>query len=110
MSDMIVDVTDQSFEADVMQSDIPVLVDFWAPWCGPCKMVAPLLEESAKKFAGKVKVCKVNVDESSESAAKFGVRGIPTLIVFKNGQVEATQAGALSQNQLDEFIGTHCGA
>jgi thioredoxin 1 len=104
MSDSIVHVTDASFETDVLQSDLPTLVDFWAPWCGPCKMIAPILDELSIEYAGKIKVCKVDVDSNPESAAKFNVRGIPTLLVFKNGAVEATKVGALSKGQLTEFV------
>jgi len=104
MSENIVHVTDSSFEADVLQSEIPALVDFWAEWCGPCKMIAPILDEIADEYAGKIKICKVNVDSNPESAAKFNVRGIPTLLVFKNGTVEATKVGALSKGQLTEFV------
>lgn len=104
MSNNIVHVSDASFEADVLQSEIPVLVDFWAEWCGPCKMIAPILDEIADEYAGKIKICKVDVDSNSETAAKFNVRGIPTLLVFKNGAVEATKVGALSKGQLTEFV------
>lgn len=104
MSDTIVHVTDSSFETDVLQSDIPALVDFWAEWCGPCKMIAPILDEISGEYAGKIKVCKVDVDSNPETAAKFNVRGIPTLLVFKNGAVEATKVGALSKSQLIEFV------
>jgi len=104
MSDAIVHTTDSSFESDVLQSDVPALVDFWAAWCGPCKMIAPLLDELSTEYAGRVKVCKVDVDSNPETAAKFNVRGIPTLLVFKNGSVEATKVGALSKAQLVEFV------
>lgn len=104
MSDNIVHVTDASFENDVLTSDLPVLVDFWAEWCGPCKMIAPVLAELATEYEGKVKVCKMDVDANTETAPKFGIRGIPTLIIFKNGNAEATKVGALSKSQLAEFI------
>ena len=106
MTDTIVHVTDASFEADVLQSDIPALVDFWAEWCGHCKMIAPILDEIAMEYAGKIKICKVDVDSNPETAAKFNVRGIPTLLILKNGVVEATKVGALSKGQLTEFIET----
>ena len=97
-------VTDADFETEVLNSDIPVLVDFWATWCGPCKMVAPVLEEIAKEKAGKLKIAKVDVDENPEVAAKYGVRGIPTLLLIKNGNVVMTKVGALSKHQLDQAL------
>lgn len=106
MSDSIVHVTDASFETDVLGADVPVLVDFWAEWCGPCKMIAPVLVEIAAEYEGKLKVCKMDVDANTETAPKFGIRGIPTLMIFKNGNAEATKVGALSKNQLSEFIET----
>ncbi|GAA0793094.1 MULTISPECIES: thioredoxin TrxA [Marinobacterium] len=104
MSENIVNVTDASFEEDVLKADGAVLVDYWAEWCGPCKMIAPVLEEIAKEYAGKLKVCKLNIDENNETPPKFGIRGIPTLMLFKGGNVEATKVGALSKSQLAAFI------
>ena len=104
MSDNLVHVTDASFESDVLQSEVPALIDFWAAWCGPCKMIAPLLEELSNEYAGRIKVCKIDVDSNPQTAAKYNVRGIPTLLVFKNGSIEATKVGALSKSQLVEFV------
>ena len=103
-SDLIKHITDASFDADVLQSAQPVLVDYWAEWCGPCKMIAPILDEVAKDYAGKIVVAKMNVDENSAVPAQFGIRGIPTLMLFKGGNVEATKVGALSKSQLTAFI------
>ena len=100
----IVNITDASFEEDVLQADSPVLVDYWAEWCGPCKMIAPVLEEVAREYEGKLKVCKLNIDENEQTAPKYSVRGIPTLMLFKNGNVEATKVGALSKSQLTAFL------
>ena len=104
MSEHIHYVTDDTLEAEVLQSQQPVLVDYWAEWCGPCKMIAPILDEIAKDYAGKLKVTKVNIDDNQATPAKFGIRGIPTLMIFKNGNVEATKVGALSKSQLAAFI------
>jgi thioredoxin 1 len=104
MSEHIHYVTDATFEAEVLQAQQPVLVDYWAEWCGPCKMIAPILDEIAAEYAGKLKVAKVNIDENQATPAKFGIRGIPTLMIFKNGNVEATKVGALSKSQLAAFI------
>ena len=104
MSEHIKNVSDGTFDQDVLKSDQPVLVDYWAAWCGPCKMIAPILEEIASEYAGKLTIAKVNVDENQETAAKFGIRGIPTLMLFKNGQVSATKVGALSKSQLTAFL------
>jgi thioredoxin 1 len=106
MGEKIVHVTDASFEDEVVKSSVPVLVDFWAAWCGPCKMIAPVLDEIAEDYDGKLKVCKVDVDANRDIPAKFGIRGIPTLIVFKGGQAAATKVGALSKSQLIDFIKT----
>lgn len=104
MSDKIVQLTDDSFEADVLQSALPVLVDFWAEWCGPCKMIAPLLNDIAEEYAGKVTIGKLNIDQNSLTPPKFGIRGIPTLLLFKDGALAATKVGALSKTQLKEFL------
>ena len=104
MSEHIHYVTDDTFEAEVLQSQQPVLVDYWAEWCGPCKMIAPILDEIANEYAGKLKVTKVNIDDNQATPAKFGIRGIPTLMIFKNGNVEATKVGALSKSALAAFI------
>ena len=103
-SDLIKHITDQSFEADVLQSGPPVLVDSWAEWCGPCKMIAPILDDVANGYQGKLQIAKMNVDENRDIPAKFGIRGIPTLMLFKDGQLAATKVGALSKAQLTEFI------
>jgi thioredoxin 1 len=107
MSEHIQHVKDDTFDADVLQSTTPVLLDYWAEWCGPCKMIAPILDEVARDYAGKLKVAKINIDENQETPSKFGVRGIPTLMIFKNGAVEATKVGALSKSQLKAFIDSH---
>ena len=103
-SDLIKHVSDSSFDADVLKSDQPVLVDFWAEWCGPCKSIAPALDELAGTYSGKLTIAKVNVDDNQAIPAKFGIRGIPTLMVFKNGQLAATKVGALTKAQLSQFI------
>jgi thioredoxin 1 len=104
LSSDIVYVTDDSFETEVLQSEVPVLVDYWAEWCGPCKMIAPILDEIVGEYAGKLKVAKLNIDENTATPPKYGIRGIPTLMIFKNGDVEATKVGALSKSQLTAFI------
>ncbi len=107
MSEHIHYVTDATFETDVTQSTLPVLIDYWAEWCGPCRMIAPILDEVAKEYAGRLTVAKLNVDENQQTPQKFGVRGIPTLMLFKNGNIEATKVGALSKSQLTAFIDSH---
>lgn len=107
MSEHVNYISDASFEQEVLQSPLPVLVDYWADWCGPCKMISPILDEVAKEYAGKLKVCKLNIDENQATPPKFGIRGIPTLMIFKNGNVEATKVGALSKSQLTAFVDTN---
>ncbi|HEX7026828.1 MAG TPA: thioredoxin TrxA [Gammaproteobacteria bacterium] len=104
MSSEILHVSDASFEEDVLKSDKAVLVDYWAEWCGPCKMIAPILDEISQNYADKVKIAKLNIDENPETPPKYGIRGIPTLMLFKNGAVQATKVGALSKSQLTAFI------
>lgn len=104
MSEAIVYVTDENFETEVLNSDKPVLVDYWAEWCGPCKMIAPVLDEIAPEYKGKLKIAKLNIDENPNTPPKYGIRGIPTLLLFKDGQVEATKVGAVSKSQLTAFI------
>jgi thioredoxin 1 len=106
-SELIKHVTDDSFGDDVLQSDKPVLVDYWAEWCGPCKMIAPILAEAATQYGDRLQVAKMNVDENREIPAKFGIRGIPTLMLFKDGQLAATKVGALSKAQLTAFLDGH---
>lgn len=104
MSDKIIHLTDSSFEADVLKAEGPILVDFWAEWCGPGKMIAPILDEIAEEFEGKLTITKLNIDQNPATAPKYGIRGIPTLLLFKNGEVAATKVGALSKGQLKDFL------
>ncbi|WP_392587409.1 thioredoxin TrxA [Serratia ureilytica] len=104
MSDKIIHLTDSSFEADVLKAEGPILVDFWAEWCGPCKMIAPILDEIAEEFEGKLTITKLNIDQNPATAPKYGIRGIPTLLLFKNGEVAANKVGALSKGQLKDFL------
>jgi thioredoxin 1 len=104
MSNNIINVTDSNFEQEVLSSEIPVLLDYWAEWCGPCKMIAPILKDIADEYSGKIKIAKLNIDENPGTPAKFGVRGIPTLMIFKSGSIEATKVGAMSKSQLSAFI------
>ncbi|EDM83454.1 MULTISPECIES: thioredoxin TrxA [unclassified Limnobacter] len=106
-SDLIKHVSDASFDSDVLKTDGPVLVDYWAEWCGPCKMIAPILDDLSSEYNGKLQIAKMNVDENAETPAKYGIRGIPTLMLFKNGAVVATKVGALSKSQLAAFIDSH---
>ena len=104
MSEDIIYVTDDTFESEVLNAPDPVLVDYWAEWCGPCKMIAPILDEIANEYTGKIKIAKLNIDDNPQTPPKYGIRGIPTLMLFKDGQVEATKVGALSKSQLTAFI------
>ncbi|GBF30396.1 MAG: thioredoxin TrxA [Proteobacteria bacterium] len=107
MSEQVIHTSDDSFEADVIESEVPVLLDFWAEWCAPCKMIAPILTEIAEEYKGRLKIAKLNIDENPSIPPKFGIRGIPTLILFKNGTVEGQKVGALSKSQLTAFLDTN---
>ena len=104
MNEHITHLSDAAFEQEVLQSQLPVLVDYWAEWCGPCKMIAPILDDISKEYAGRLKVAKLNIDDNQQTPPKYGIRGIPTLMLFKNGNVEATKVCALSKSQLTAFI------
>jgi thioredoxin 1 len=104
VSERIVHVTDDTFQTEVLESADPVLVDYWADWCGPCKMIAPILDDIAEEYSGRIKVAKLNIDENPNTPPRYGIRGIPTLMLFKNGNVEATKVGAVSKSQLTAFI------
>jgi thioredoxin 1 len=104
MSEKIVHLTDDTFDQEVLQSDVPVVVDYWAEWCGPCKMIGPILEELAEEYGDKIKIAKINIDDNAQTPPKFGIRSIPTLMVFKNGEVEGTKVGAASKSDLTAFI------
>ena len=104
MNNSISHLTDETFEEEVIQSNMPVLVDYWAEWCGPCKMIAPILDSLTEEYAGKLKIAKLNIDDHQKTPQKYAVRGIPTLMIFKNGNVEATKVGALSKSELTAFI------
>ena len=104
MNENIINVTDSTFDDEVIKSELPVLLDYWAEWCGPCKMIAPILDDIANEYIGKIKVAKINIDDNPNTPAKFGVRGIPTLMIFKSGSIEATKVAALSKSQLSAFI------
>jgi thioredoxin 1 len=106
-SELIKHISDQSFDSDVRQSEVPVLVDYWAEWCGPCKMIAPILDEVSREYSGRIQVAKMNVDENRDIPAQFGIRGIPTLMLFKGGEVAATKVGALTKSQLTAFLDGH---
>lgn len=104
MSENVTNVTDSDFDSQVLQSDLPVLVDYWAEWCGPCKMIAPVLEEIAEEYNGKLRICKLNIDENPDTPPRYGIRGIPTLMLFRDGEVESTKVGALTKSQLAAFL------